>query len=158
MDLIEQMNQHKYLFLAEIGEPNDNVLRLVIAEARASDTVEDLQIGDVTIPDTRRIISDDSCSAYEVMFGSYVIYSVRNESYVIEDQTEVFTGRLFREYSASRLRDYVGVATFASDTYPGKLNHYEIVCENHIVDIVSTEKPMVAVIRRAQQLVGPERG
>jgi hypothetical protein len=157
MDLIEQMNQHSYLFLADIGEPNVNVLRLVIEEARASDKVEDLQIGDVTIPDTRRIISDNSCFAYEVIFGSYVVYSVRNESYVPEDQSEVFTGRLFRRYSASRLLDYVGVATFATDDYPGRLNHHEIVCENHIVDVVSTEQPAVGIVRRAQHDVGRER-
>jgi hypothetical protein len=151
MDLVDQINRHTYLLLAEIGEPNDNVLRLVIEEARASDLVEDVVIGDVTIPDTRAIISDDLCFAYEIIFGSYVSYSVRNESYTPEDRSEEFTGRLFRSYTRSRFRDYVSVATFATDDYPGKLIHYEVVCENHIVDIVSIEEPEISVIRRAQQ-------
>lgn len=157
MDIIEQINQHAYLFLADISKPNVNVRRLVIEEARASGQVEDLQIGDVTIPDTRRILSDTSCFAYEVLFGSYVVYSVRNESYVMVDESEVFTGRLFRTYSASRLLDYVGVATVATNEYPEMLHHFEIVCENHIVDIVSTEQPVLGILRRAQQIVGPER-
>lgn len=90
MDLLEQIDQHKYLWLAAIGEPKDNVLRLVIAEARASDTVEDLQIGEVTLP------------TLDALF---------------------LTSRAL----------------------------HEIVCENHIVDVVSTERPVVAVIRQAQQ-------
>jgi hypothetical protein len=156
MDFVDQINQHKYLFLADIGEPNDNVLRLVIEEARASDVAEDLVIGDVTIPETRRIISDDRCCAYEIVFGSYVAYSVRNESYTPEDKSEEFTGQLFRSYSKSRFRDYVSVATFATDDYPGKLIHYEVVCENHIVDIVSIEEPEIIIVRRAQQALAAD--
>ncbi len=43
MNLVDQINQHTYLFLTEIGEPEDNVLRLVIEEARASGEPEDMK-------------------------------------------------------------------------------------------------------------------
>ena len=158
MDFVDQINEHQYLFLADIGEPDDNVLRLVIGEARASDVVEDLVIGDVTIPDTRRITSDELCFAYEIVFDSYVAYSVRNESFTPEDKSEEFTGRLFRKYTKSRFRDYVSAATLATDDFPGKLSHYELVCENHIVDIVSFKEPEIIIVRRAQQVLAADSG
>ena len=156
MNLVDQINRHTYLFLTEIGEPEDNVLRLVIEEARASGEPEEMKIGDVTLSGARPITSDDSCHAYEVVFGSYVAYSVRNESYTPEDKSEEFTGKLFRVYSKSRFRDYLSVATFATDEYPGKLNHYEIVCENHIVDVASVGEPEISILRRAQQVIGDD--
>jgi hypothetical protein len=37
MNLVQQMNAHQYLYLVEISEPDVNVLRIVIDEARASE-------------------------------------------------------------------------------------------------------------------------
>jgi hypothetical protein len=145
MNLIEQIDRHTYLYLTDIGEPKDNVLRLVIEEARASGELEDIKIADVTLPDVRSIVSDESCHAYEILFGSYVAYAVRNESYGVPDESEEFTGRRFCVYSKSRFLDYVRLATFASDDYPGKLNHYGINCLNHIVDVVSIEEPRISI-------------
>jgi hypothetical protein len=156
MNLIEQIDRHAYLYLTEIGEPKDNVLRLVIEEARASGEPEDMKIGDVTLPGARSIVSDEYCYAYEVLFGNYVAYSVRNESYVGQDESEEYTGRLFCVYSKSRFLDYVRLATFASDDYPGKLNHHGINCLNHIVDIISVEEPRIDILRRAQQVIGDD--
>ena len=77
----------------------------------------------------------------------YVAYSVVNESFASVDDSELFTGHLFRNYSKSRFLDYVGVATFASDDFPGKLRHYGVNCLNHFVDIVSATEPIISVIR-----------
>ena len=156
MNLIEQIDRHTYLYLTEIGEPEENVLRLVIEEARASGEPEDMKIGDVTLSGARSIVSDESCYAYEILFGGYVAYSVRNESYVEQDESEEFKGRLFCVYSKSRFLDYVRVATFASDEYPGKVNHFCIYCLNHIVDVVSVEEPRIDILRRAQQVIGDD--
>ncbi len=158
MNVVDQIDRHKYLYLTEIGEPEDNVLRLVIEEARANDEPEDMKIGDVILSGAMSIIADEFCYAYEVVFGSYVSYSVRNESFVGQDKTEEFVGRLFCTYSKSRFLDYVRAATFASDDYPGKLNHYGINCLNHIVDVVSVEEPAISILRRAQQAVEDDHG
>jgi hypothetical protein len=158
MELVEQINEHAYLYLAEIGEPEDNVLRLVIEEARAGGEPMEVKIGDALLSGARPIVSDDTCYAYEVLFGSYVAYSVRNESYTPEDRSEEYTGRLFRLYSKSHFLDYVRAATFASDEYPGKLSHYEIVCENHILDVVSAGEPHITIVRHARQRHAPDRG
>jgi len=47
------------------------------------------------------------------------------------------------------------VATFASDEYPGNLNHYEIVCENHIVDVVGVAVPDIKVLRQPNKRSQP---
>ncbi|HZG51337.1 MAG TPA: hypothetical protein VEZ40_04300 [Pyrinomonadaceae bacterium] len=156
MNLIERIDQHEYLYLTDIGEPEDNVLRLVIEEARASGEPEDMKIGDVTLAGARSIISDKYCFAYEVVFGNYVAYSVRNESFVVQDESEEFEGRQFCVYTKSRFLDYVRVATFASDDYPGKLNHYGINCLNHIVDVISAKEPHIDILRRARQVIGDD--
>ena len=151
MNIIEQIESHRFIYLIEISEPQDNVLRLVISEAQARKTPEDMVIEGLTLTNTRELIADEACAAYEVIFQNYVAYSVRNESFVTVDESEICTGRLFQTYSHSRFLDYVRVATFASDDFPGKLEHYGINCLNHIVDVVSVSKPIISIIRSVGQ-------
>lgn len=159
--MIDQIESHRFIYLIEINEPSDNVLRIVISEAQQRETSEDLKVGDVVLSnvlsDVKELVADESCNAYEILFQDYVAYSVRDESFVSVDESEKWTGRLFQTYSRSHFLDYVRVATFASDDHPGKLRHYGINCLNHIVDVVSASQPMISLIRGAQQIVGPER-
>jgi hypothetical protein len=155
MNLANQLNQHRYLYLTAIGEPKENVLRLVIEEARASGAPQEVQLGEVVLSESRPIVADECCHAYEILFESYVAYSVRNECFVVEDATEEYIGRLFCVYSRSHFLDYVRVATFASEEYPGHLQHYGINCLNHIVDVVSVEEPTIRPLRRDGKAGGP---
>ncbi len=147
LDLIEQIDSHSFLYLIEISEPHDNVLRLIVSEAQSRKTPDDVVIEGMKLTNAFELVSDGSCTAYEVIFQHYVAYSVRNESFVTVDKTEMCTGRLFKTYSQSRFLDYVGVATFASDDFPGKLGHYGVNCLNHIVDVVSSAQPLISIIR-----------
>lgn len=147
MNLIEQINKHKYLYLTEIGEPSENVLRLVIEQATTSDEERDLKIGETTISGLRDIISDERCFAYEIIFESYIAYSVLNESYAQVDESEIFTGNLFRIYSKSNFLDYLKLSTFAAEDYPGKFEHYELVALNHVVEVASVDAPQINVLR-----------
>jgi hypothetical protein len=146
MNLRDQIDSHEYLYLGEIGEPEVNVLRVVVDEAKSL-------TDDVEIPDTpflgKPIVSDETCRRYEIIFPSYVAYAVLNESFAKVDDYEQHTGRYFRIYSKSHFLDYLGVATFASDDYPGKSTHYEIACLDHIVEVVSAEEPEIREIARA---------
>ncbi len=80
---------------------------------------------------------------FEVVWQHYVAYSVRNESFVSPDEYEVSVGRRFRVYSKSRFLDFIGCATFATDEYPGPVQHIGVNCEDHIVDVVSKMDPQV---------------
>jgi len=157
MNLIERIDTHQYLYLVGISEPDVNVLRIVIDEARASEEqTRTLEVGDVKLSDLRPIVSDDACQRYEIVFGSYVAYSVRNESYVVMDQVEVFTGRSFNVYSESHFLNYVRAATIASSEYPGAFVHYGMNCLDHIIDVISIDEPIINTLRRAEQALGAD--
>ncbi|HEY9432255.1 MAG TPA: hypothetical protein VI260_12405 [Blastocatellia bacterium] len=147
MDLIQLINQHQYLYLTEICEPEDNVLKLMVAEAKVSGPRENIVIEGVEIKDTAPIVVAEDSSVYEVIFDQYIAYSVRNESYTHLDKEEEFEGRLACIYTKSRFLDYVSVSTFASDDFPGPFKHYGFNCLNHIVDIVSTSPPKIVELR-----------
>jgi hypothetical protein len=147
MNLIQLINQHQYLYLTEICEPEDNVLKLTLAEAKVSGPRENIVIEGVEIKDTAPIVVAEDSSVYEVIFDQYIAYSVRNESYTNLDKEEEFEGRLACIYTKSRFLDYVGVSTFASDDFPGPFKHYGFNCLNHIVDIVSTSSPKIVELR-----------
>jgi hypothetical protein len=148
----EAIDSCKWIFLREIGEPEENSLRLVIEEAKADGPAENREIlpGKV-IRGTRAIESDASCRAFELVWPSYVSYSVRNESFCTLDKEGVWEGRLFCRYSKSHFLDYVARATFASADYPGPLRHWGVNCLNHIVDVVSTAEPRVWEIKHAER-------
>ncbi len=146
MNLIEQINNHKYLYLTEIGEPEDNVLRLVIEQATTSGEERDLTIGETTISGLQDIVSDERCFVYEIIFESYIIYSVLNESFAQVDASEIYTGNLIRIYSKSNFLDHLKLATFATEDYPGKFEHYEIVALNHVVEIASVDPPLISIL------------
>lgn len=146
-NLFQLINQHRYLYLIEICEPEDNVLKLTLAEAKVSGSRENIVIGGVEIKDTAPIVVAEDSSVYEVIFDQYIAYSVRNESYTHLDKEEEFEGRLACIYTKSRFLDYVSVSTFASDDFPGPFKHYGFNCLNHIVDIVSTSPPKRVELR-----------
>jgi hypothetical protein len=147
MNLFQLINQHRYLYLIEICEPEDNVLKLTLAEAKVSGSRENIVLGGVEIKDIAPIVVAEDSFVYEVIFDHYIAYSVRNESYTGLDKEEEFEGRLACIYTKSRFLDYVGVSTFASDDHPGPFKHYGFNCLNHIVDIVSTSSPKIVELR-----------
>ena len=157
MRYFDEINKHKYLYLTDIGEPDENELRLVIEEAKAAGEREDLKIGETTIEGTRAILSTDDCAAYEITFEDYIGYSVLNESYVSGDDSEISEGRLFCIYTKSHYLDYIHNGTFASDDYPGPFKHYGFNCLNHIVDVASMSEPKIKQIRGRQLTIASTR-
>lgn len=77
----------------------------------------------------------------EFAFCPTIAYSVRNESYAQHTSYEQLTGHKFRLYSRSHYLDFVEAATIASNDYPGPMRHYGIICEDHIIDVVSVNEP-----------------
>ncbi len=142
--MLEQIDKCKYLYLTSIGEPEDNVLRFIVEEARSDGPLQRTVIHGHDFGESTAIVSDDRCFAYEILFERYVAYSIRDESYTCQDEDEVFTGRLACVYSKSKFLDYVHASTFANDDYPGPITHYGFHCFNHIVDVAALEKPKIS--------------
>ncbi len=154
----DEIDACKWIYLRDIGEPEENSLRVVVEEAKAEGPPEDIEVlpGKVS-SGLRAIESDWTCRAFELVWPSYVAYSVRNESFCSEDKVEQWEGRLFCLYSKSHFLDYVARATFATADYPGPLRHWGINCQNHIVDVVSTVEPVVRCIKLVEPNAPPDR-
>jgi hypothetical protein len=145
-----EIDDCRWIYLRELAEPEENSLRLVIEEAKADGPPQDIDVlpGKI-ISGTRAIESNASCRLFELVWQTYVSYSVRNESFCTMDKEEVCEGRLFCVYSKSHFLDYVARATFATADYPGPLRHWGVNCLNHIIDVVSICEPHVRRIRPA---------
>jgi hypothetical protein len=141
-DLFVEIDSCKYLYLREISEPRDNEIRLVIEEASVGSERTSVKIGDTELTDLRPIQSTDQSRLFEIVWKKYVAYSVLNESFALPNEREgVIAGSLVEICSTSRFLDYVSKATWASNEFPGPLDHIRINCLNHTVDVVSVDPP-----------------
>lgn len=149
--IITQLDACSFLLLCEVSEIRDNGFRVVIEEGRTADTPEDISIGGVTISGTYEIKHDDLCRVFEIAWDSYISYSVTNESYAQpEEKLKSYTGNRVRRYTHSAFLDYVRRATFATAEYPGPFEHLALICERHIIDVISTTEPRVSLLKAAR--------
>jgi hypothetical protein len=146
-----QLDDCAYLFAVNVREIEELRLGLTLAEAKAQAQITvaadigplaALRLGGSPIE------QDDTCRVFGLVFdrNHMISYTVLNESYGRYPQPpEVFTGKLFRIFSHSHLLEFIERTTCASDSYPGPLMHFQIVCLNHVIDVVATAPPKIAV-------------
>jgi hypothetical protein len=141
-----QIDGCKYLFLADIQELGGNRLRIVVQEGRPAGKPKTVTVGESSIADCTPIEVMPESASFELEWPLYVAYAVLNESYACQpDAEQPYTGKRFRTYAKSHFRDYLSRSTFASDEFPGPLRHYEICCEDQIVNVVSTFSPTITL-------------
>jgi hypothetical protein len=145
------INECTYLFATDVREIEALTLGLTIVEAKAQAPISateatgpfaSLMIG------CRPVEEDETCRVFQLLFdrNHMIFYTVLNESFgKYPEPPEVFTGRLFRVFSHSHLLEFTERTTYASGGYPGVLMHFEIVCLNHVIDVICTAPPMIAV-------------
>lgn len=146
--IANEINALTYLYLIDVGEPEDNVLRLVITEGRVTDKPSQGELAmfrdlGTLASGARPIVINDASRSYEITFGEYIAYAVVNESFTVVDESDRYEGRLFRTYMKSKFLEYVAAATIASDHYSGPYMHYGVVCLNHIVEVASAAPPRI---------------
>lgn len=131
------------IYLDEIGEPADNLLRLVLLEARASTEP-------VELPGTRIIASPiehgPGCRVFELTWPSYVAYAVTNESFAAVPPEAPPVIDTLSCQSESAFLKHVARTTIASDDYPGPLKHWRLIALNHVVDVVGVDAPEVVLL------------
>jgi len=154
------MGECNYLYLRWVGEPEEFRLRLVVEEARIQDRLAvarpDLPELSSILDRARPIESDESCRLFEIIYDQPISYTVLNESYGrYPEPPEVFTGKLFREFSWSFLLEMTRKTTYVSEDHPGPLppQHHSIVCLNHVIDVITTREPEVRLLRKQQAAV-----
>ena len=139
-----ELDSCQYLFLDELCEQGLNSLRVVVREARTRRKPVPINVAGQSLGEAYPVKSDSGCSIYEITSPKYVTYQVRNESYAVADASdEISTGRLMKLYSASHFLEYVQRQTCAGPEFPGPLLHFCLICSDHIIDVVSDQKPSV---------------
>jgi hypothetical protein len=121
-DLISAIEACDWLFFRSIGEPRDNALRIVIDGTRTS-------------------AGRKTSQGFDLCWWSYVAYIVLNESYTSKVASDQFEGRWLRKYQKSKVLDYLAAGTIATNSYPGPLKHWGLICASHIIHVVSTDEP-----------------
>ena len=153
------INECTYLYAKEIREIEELTLGLTIVEAKAQAPVlatEEtgplafLKIGG------RPIEEDETCRLFQLLFdrNHMISYTVLNESYgKYPEPPEAFTGKLFRIFSHSHLLGFTERTTYASGGYPAALMHFQIACLNHVIDVICTAPPKIAVGKRKTRTI-----
>ena len=151
-ELFTELNSCKYLFLRELNEPKINSLRLVVEEGKLSPASSSFKIGGVVISGGYDVLSGERTSRFEIAWDHYIAYSVMKEMYAVPDKSETFElGNLVRVYSESKFLQYVGHTTGSHEQNPSPWQHIEIICEWHVIDVISTAVPTVKNLRSGAQ-------
>lgn len=85
---------------------------------------------------------------YEIIFDNYIAYQVRNESFCSKDDYEIKKGNYFILFERSRYLDEIQTITDCSwfedgSYYPGEWAHYGVYANNHIIDVISHQEPVI---------------
>ncbi|HDS1136756.1 TPA: hypothetical protein QDZ75_000752 [Stenotrophomonas maltophilia] len=145
--LLLALDTCEYLFLAGISEPEANRLRLVVEEGQVVGKPSRVELGHGrSIDDVRAIEVVPHSLRFELLWDHYISYAVHNESYQSWDDSEAWSGKLFRRYSRSKFLDYLDRATFADASYPGPFTHYQVICQYHVIDIAALQPPKVRLL------------
>jgi len=140
MSLLEQINNSEYLFLNHLFERDGNELIINVSEGIESEETHDIEVIGVALTGLHNVDADKSCS-YNLVFSDYVLYLVTNESFSYLKKEEEFTGKSFRIFSKSHLKEYN--EKYTSYCRDEKLIHYQIVCVNHVIDIITPYEPEI---------------
>ncbi len=154
--LVEAIRACRYLYLDSLSEPDENSLRVVLHEAKIGGPPTAEELADESLPEVRELLAGSraivhgpGCQVFELVWPSYVGYSVENESYALPEPKEsVGEGRLLVVYTESVYLRYLSKATLASADYLGSFRHWALCCLNHIVNVASVDEPDVTVSHR----------
>ena len=140
-------------FLVSLQDEPDNELRIVLAMpfigekgAMIDEDMNNKQIKRI-LEEAYPIIPDTE-NQYEILFRNYILYQTRNESFISLDTEEISSGSYLLLFEKSKLLNYLETVTDVqrfSDGgyYPGKWVHYGILTGNHVIDIISSESPVI---------------
>jgi hypothetical protein len=124
-------------------------LVIVLIEGNVQPLVESIIVGDQDMGAGYPIHADSTSRRFIVWFASHKIvrYMILNESYSEPPEAlEEFSGRHFRVFSKSRLLDFVRVTSNGLVAINESITHYEIVCQNHIIDVIALGPPVIHLL------------
>ena len=133
-----------YLYLREIREPRDNNLAVILDEASVAPPGGHAPDMGSIFSEVRPIALLPGSRSFELIWPTYVAYSVRNESFAQRGANDVIvSGRSLLVYGSSEYLDLLRRTTWADASFPGPLIHVGILCLNHVIDVVAVGLPTV---------------
>jgi hypothetical protein len=158
-ELTQMIDSCYTIFVREISEPEENILRLVLQEAEKGPETASHNIGGTVIENLHPVEPTDRSRTFELKWKQYIAYSVRNESFASPDDDSAVraSGRLFRTYLKSHFLDFVSRATIASEQYPGRSTHFCVASECHVIDVISTQPPEIQILRTGSMVARDRR-
>ena|SRR5216110_253657 len=132
-----------WMFLTDLHEPEENSLRVAVAEAIAVQRSESTS-GPVSSMAPILITSDSR--RFELVWRDYVGYSVRNESFAQSDKDGPSSVGAFSERNSPAYLRFLEETTFATSVVQKPMRHWAINCLNHCIDVVSFDAPIIREI------------
>ena len=147
-------------FLISLSDGLQEELRLVISAAEVGPAGGDIpdfdDIDEETGKRLREILAHtrpieiSEQRAYEICFPAYILYQIRNESFCAFGAEEACSGKYLMRLERSRLLSHVSDFTDAQQLedgtfYPGKWEHYCIITQCHVIEVIAHEPPIVSV-------------
>jgi hypothetical protein len=139
-----------WIFLTDLHEPEENSLRLAVAEAATIEPNEKIS-GPTSLRAPITITSDSR--RFELVWKDYVAYSVRNESFAQPDKDCPSVTGVFLERKSSAYLRFLEETTFATSVMQKPMRHWEINCLNHCIDVVSFGEPAVREINTSEDSI-----
>lgn len=132
------------LFLNGVSEPRANVLSITLSSSCLSDDV--VMDTNINAP-CRKVEITEKSQHFEVRFETYVFYVIINESHGLAEPNAVYSGKKIRKYEQSNLLDAAEKISQPYDVFGERpLKHFEILTENHLVNIVSYDEPQITLL------------
>ncbi len=144
----EEINQYSRLapFVISVTVTQDNELSIIIAlpaPINSKPNYDNQMLNEILSNATQT--GADLSRMYEIRFESYIIYQCRNESFTCFDASEIRKGDYLIIFEKSKLLDYYEsvIFDFYTDNEKSKRKHYGIYAENHVIDIIANEPPII---------------
>ena len=102
MNYSKLLQYQGYIYLNSIFEPEDNALIVDIERCKISGNVAEEKTGESTSSSYASIDVDYALPIIRLTFDWYIAYAVRNESFTVIEEYEMYKGSAFAVYSKSR--------------------------------------------------------
>ena len=134
-------------YILNINDNIDNVLKIIVSLPYSGEKgSETSNTGNKDLDEILKKaypVLIDYNEIYEITFESYIMYQTRNESFAYPDENSKVLGEYFTIIKNSSYLKMVKSITFYNDIFDDKYIHYGIFSWNHVVDIISAEKPKI---------------
>ena len=134
-------------YILNINDNIDNVLKIIVSLPYSGEKgSEASNTGNKNLDEILKKaypVLIDYNEIYEIVFENYIMYQIRNESFANPDENSKISGKYFVIIKNSSYLKMVKNITFYSDIFDDKYIHYGIFSWNHVVDIISAEKPKI---------------